>query len=236
MITKDLKEYAEHHWISFQKTITDISSNGKNSLVNSNTEIYCFDDICLSIFNKNKAPTSADGLSITEKEIELIEFKSGFKRKITKKSFQKEMGFCKEAGKICEDYWKLFFKNQKKEIDELVSSIRNKAVESYITLEKHIFPRCNETNIHMPLKYVVVIDEDEIDYMEDTLSDLAGKGNAQDNHFTSIKRALYRLTNQFDVSGTPYYYDQIVVLSAQDFYYRLQKRNGKSKKPTPECV
>ena len=227
MITKNLQEYAKYHWASFQKSVADISSNGKTALVDSDAELYCFDDICLNLFERKKMPTSADGLSITEKEIELIEFKSGFKRKITKKSFKKEMGVCEDAGKICDAYWELFFKNEKKEIDELVASIRNKAIESYITLEKHIFPLCDETDLHMPLKFTAVIDEEEIDYMEDTLSDLAGRGNASENHFTSVKHALYRLMNQYDAAGKLYYYDRIEVLSARDFYNRLKKRDRK---------
>ena len=37
----------------------------------------------------------------------------------------------------------------------------------------------------------VIIDEDEIDYMEDTLADLAGKPTSKDNIFKKVESAEY---------------------------------------------
>lgn len=60
------------------------------------------------------------------------------------------------------------------ENDELVASIRTKAIESYITLEKHVFPLCRDSDGQKRLRYVAVIDADSVDGIEDTLADLAG--------------------------------------------------------------
>lgn len=225
MITKDLLGYAECNWDGFKASVTEVSkSNGTHiPLVESDELLFHFDKISLSLYAQGKAPTSADGMVITSKSIEFIEFKSGFKQKITKNNFDEEKGRCEDADKVCTQYWTLFFKNQKKEIHELISSIRFKALESYVTLEKHILPKCQQTGVHIPLKFVVVIDEDEVDNMEDTLAELAGKENVEDNHFSAIRNALRRLNVQRDADGNEYYYDSIEVLSARDFsnYLRL---------------
>ena len=154
--------------------------------------------------------------------MELVEFKSGFKNKITKKNFDKERGKCKDTGKICKDYWKLFLEKRKKEIDELVLNIRIKAVESYIILEKLIFPRCRPSELQMRLKFLVVIDVDSVDGMEDTLADLAGITEVNDNPYASIKKSLRRLTNCKDINGNQYFYDNVEVLSVMDFQNHLR--------------
>lgn len=226
MITKDLQAYADRNWTKHKATITDISkfSDRRGSLVVSETLLYSFDNICLSMFPIGQAPTSTDGLAITQRAIQLIEFKSGFKQKITKRNFDAKKAVCESANRICEDYWNLFFKNQKRKKKELITSIRLKAIESYITLEKHVFPCCAEIELHKDIKIelMVVIDEDGIDSMEDTLAEVAGIDDSRDNSFVSIKNALRRLKSQHDAIGNTYYYDNIEVMSIQDFYSHLR--------------
>lgn len=224
MLTKEVLNYAETNWSDFKVTVSVISENDYTHipLVTSDNLLFHFDKISESLYAQGKAPTSADGLNITSRSIEFIEFKSGFKRKITKNNFDKEQGWCEDGEKVCDAYWSLFFKEQKKEIAELISSIRFKAIESYITLEKQILPKCQQTNVHIPLKFVVVVDEDEVDSAEDTLAELAGDADSEDNHFSAIRSALQRLTGQRDVDGNEYYYDCIEVLSATDFANRLR--------------
>lgn len=223
MITKDVQAYAISNWGNYLSPITELSkSNNGVSLVQSSVELYNFDDICKSLSASGKVPTSADGLDFTDRSVELVEYKSGFKQRITKHNFDPAKGRCPDANRVCKDYWDLFFKNQKTNIDELISSIRNKAVESYITLEKQVFPRCQESGRAMQLKLVVVIDEDGIDSMEDTYSGLAGNTDAEDNHFSAIKSALRRLVNLRDADGNAYFYDHIEVLSVQDYQNKLK--------------
>lgn len=223
MLTKNLLSFAETNWGDYKAKISEISKNNHTNtpLIREDQLIFHFDKISESLYDKGKAPTSADGLYLSSQGAEFVEFKSGFKRRITKNNFDEQQGMCPEANKICTDYWKLFFKNQHKEIAELISSIRFKAIESYITLEKQILPKCQQSAISIPLKFVVVIDEDAVDSMEDTLAELAGNKDIKDNHFSAIRSALHRLTGQVDANDNKYYYDSIEVLSANDFSNHL---------------
>ena len=213
--------YTVAKWSGYKKSITDISKSKDTSLVENDMEVYCFDDICATLYDQNKKPTSADALIIDEKSVELVEFKAGFKNKVTKKNFDKERGKCPKTKEICEDYWKLFFDKRKKEVDELVLNIRIKAVESYITLEKNIFPLCRSSEVPTNLEFWVVIDEDSVDEMEDTLADLAGVAEVKDNAYFSIRRSLKRFVHCHDTNGNSYFYDNIKVLSVMDFQHYL---------------
>lgn len=225
MITKDVQAYAISNWGNFLSPITELSKSDKGiSLVQSPVQLYNFDGICKSLFAQGKVPTSADGLEFSGRTVEFVEFKSGFKQRITKHNFDPAQGQCPDphVNRVCEDYWKLFFKNQKANIRVLTSSIRSKAIESYVTLEKQVLPCCQDAGTSIQLKLVVVIDEDEIDSMEDTYSELAGNTDIEDNHFSAIRNALRRLVNQCDANGNAYFYDCIEVLSVQDYLNKLK--------------
>lgn len=223
MIEVDLRAYAQANWSRHEKSISAISQsyNTGRSLVHDDTTMYCFDDICGDLFEEKRKPTSVDGMMFSQKNVEMVEFKAGFKQRITKQNFDEEQAKCPRTKEVCLDYWNLFFRNQKSNINALISSIRDKAVESYITLEKHIFPHCERSDTHMRIKLVVVIDDDGIDSMEDTLADLAGVAKVRDNIFSSIRQALQRIKNCSDANGNAYFYDDIEVMSAKDFKNHL---------------
>lgn len=146
MITKDLKSYADVNWSRHLKTLTELSRSGNDnpkSLIERDQKLYCFDDICSEIFSSGKISESADAILVTRKTVELIEFKTGFKKRITKNNFDSEKAKCEQTNQICNEYWKLFFNNQDRDAKELITSIRNKAIESYVTLEKKILPECD---------------------------------------------------------------------------------------------
>jgi hypothetical protein len=107
----------------------------------------------------------------------------------------------------------------------LIAAIRLKAIESYITIEKQVLPLCITSKTQKPLRiiFTVVIDEDGIDSMEETLAELAGVKTVRDNYFFSIKQALSRLNKQTSMDGSTYYYDAIEVLSAQDYSNQLKR-------------
>ena len=88
MIIKNLHAYATSNWSDYEEEIREVSkSEGKSvPLVDSGEKVYNFDKISLEIFGEAKKPTSADGITITKKCVELVEFKTGFYRKITKKN------------------------------------------------------------------------------------------------------------------------------------------------------
>ena len=227
MTTLNLSQFALANWENFQTTISIASKNDKGqALVENESLIYNFDDISKSIFNSNNAPTSADGIQFKGMTIELIEFKSGFKQKITKNSFDEEKGKCKKATPeiICDDYWNLFWENQERKIDELIDSIKLKAVESYITLEKHVFPLCQDekSGLTFRLVFTVVVDGDGADGIEDILADVAGIDPDTDNPLISLKQSLKRLSNKKDCQGHSYLYDEIEVLTVKDFQNKLK--------------
>lgn len=224
MVTKDLLKYAESNWNEFRSTVSVISKNEhtQSPLVDREESLFHFDKISESLYLQGKAPTSADGMMITANCIELIEFKSGFKKRITKDSFDKDKGRCQDGNKVCDAYWQLFFKEQAKETAELISSIRLKAIESYTTLEKHILPKCEETPTRISLKFLIVIDEDEVESMEDTLAELAGSVNIKNNHFSTIRQSLHRLVGRRSLEGNDFYYDAVNVLSVNDFSNHLR--------------
>lgn len=223
MLTKNIDKFARENWLCerYYNTITKISDSGNgNSLVTSPKKMFWFDHISSDLYtSKNNIPTSADGIIITERAIYFVEFKSGFKKKITTKNLNGDKASCPHKGDICKDYWELFFKVQKKETEQLIASIRDKAIESYITLEKRLIPQFIDLDESQKyrLVFVAVIDENEIDNMEATLGDLCSKESISNNCFSDIRKSLQRCMNQKDVCGYDYYYDEIKVMSSSDF-------------------
>jgi hypothetical protein len=118
---------------------------------------------------------------------------------------------------ICEDFWGLFKKNRKLEKQILINSIQGKAAESFITLEKHIFPMCEVTDRKKQIRFIAVVDVGGVDAMEDTLSELAGLRNNDSNQINAIRQSLLRFTNCKDAENKPYYYDAIKVITGKEF-------------------
>lgn len=225
MIWKDLQSYVVARWGKYLASVTQLSRGGPGnvSLVKSVVQMYNFDDICADLFPPKKAPTSADGIEITASSVRFVEFKSGFKKKITKYNFDEEAGYCETTQTVCKDYWDLFFKKQEKETNELIASIRFKALESYLTLEKQLLPRCQSAPKPIPVTFTAVIDGDAVENMVDTLAGLSGKRDVQDTAFARVKKALSRLEGLQDAEGNIYCYDKIEVLSAQDYENQLRQ-------------
>lgn len=223
MIDRNLGEYIESNYAFTKKTITEISSNDNGkSLVKSDKEIYCFDDISGAIYPNDK-PTSVDGLLVMEKTIYFIEFKSGFKQNITKQNFDSQKMGCPRDGVYCKDYAELFFKKQKSDKKELKQNIRMKAIETYVTVEKCIFPQCEETSKQYKLNLIVVIDGKGDDENLSILNDLSGKsGDDEINDFDDLKKSLKPYMNKKDDFGNDYYYDEIKVMSPTQFIREIE--------------
>lgn len=228
MIQRDLRAYANDHWGDFLAPVSELSKdrgNGK-SLVLGTTQLYSFDDICSELFSREKVPTSADGIEITVNSVRFIEFKSGFRKKITKQNFNEEEGRCEAIQAVCNEYWDLFFKKQEKETSELIASIRFKALESYLTLKKQLLPRCQDAPQPISVIFTAVIDGDAVESMVDTLAELSGRGEATDTSAAKVKKALSRLAGLQDAEGNIYCYDKVEVLSARDYENQLRQRSG----------
>ena len=236
MITKNVMEKAKMLWSEFLEPISKISENDNThvALVDHQFIMYNFDKITKNLYNNKACPTSADALFINDKEIEFIEFKSGFKQKITKNKLRDTKAKCDEYFKmtghlhVCKTFWELFFKNQNRERKILIESIRLKSIESYMSLEKKVLNTCDDLNNQkkIKVKFTIVIDEDGIDNYEKVLGEISNKPAPKENCFTLIEESLKRIKNQNDSSGQDYLYDEISVLSTKDFIARLNSINA----------
>lgn len=228
----NFQQYAIQEWNgnNFIKPISDISKsdNGNSPLVDRPEKIFCFDLICEDIYKKNK-PASVDGLFFCKDTAYLIEFKKGFKKKITKENFHQEN--CPTYNTPCKDYAPLFFKNQKMETEALVSSLKFKAVESYLTLEKQILPCCQDSG-NCRLVLFVVVDIDAVEEYESILYE-ASEGNASfqskvNNDLNSISQSFqnYRRKQDKHSPCCDYFYDDIKVMSVKEFEQRFDELLG----------
>lgn len=226
MIQKDLSTYAATNWSGFLAPVTELSKEHQNQvpLVEHSAQLYSFDDICSALFSGKNVPTSADGIEITDKSVRFVEFKSGFRKKISRRNFDEEKACCEAIQAVCNEYWNLFFKNQEKETSELIASIRFKALESYLTLEKQLLPHCPDAPQPIPVIFTAVIDGDAIENMVDTLTELSGKRGTKNTSIAKVRKALNRLAGLQDADGNVYCYDKIEVLSARDYKNQLQQR------------
>lgn len=213
----ELSEYAKEHWSQFRQRIAYISQNRATDepLVQSDVLIYDFDEIVETLFDERNKPSSADGLFWTPHKIVFVEFKSGFYKKITKDNLNPEKAKCDYSGEFCKDYWKLFFDKQKKETNELIDSIKLKAVESYIIWEKNIAPVFS-LPIQCDIEFIAVIDGNSEDGIEDALAELSNQG-VSDNSCYRVRNALKRFLNRKDLSGGSYYYSNIQVMTPKEF-------------------
>lgn len=223
MTRKNLAKYIQEHWEEKRVSITKASQEMEHSrpLVKSDREVYNFDAVCEELFQGKDKPSSADGILIRGRDIDLIEFKSGFRQLITKKTFKEDKCLCDKLDppRYCENYGKLFLKNQEKIKAELIDSLKLKAVESYVLLERHILPQCEEMEQakSFRINYVIVVDANGEDGIEDIMTDLAGKAPSTDNDLGAIKQALKRFEHRTDVHGQSYLYDSVKVLTAKAF-------------------
>ena len=236
MTNKDVQAFARENWADKTDTISSISSSGNRRttgqeciLVDNDTLIYSFDNIN-AIFYPNNKPDSVDGLFFVKKKICFVEFKTGFRKIVTRENYPSTMRIPCDKSE-CEGYTKLFFKNQDNETKIIRHSIKTKALETYITLEKQIFPKCKEVPKKMNLYLYIVIDEDPIEEMEDILFDLtpAQKKNPQkDTECSKLRESLKRYIKAKDCDGNEYFYDEIEVMPASKFKNLINEINSKT--------
>lgn len=173
------QDYMAAHYPDQRSCFTKVSREGAPSgHLNSDAELYSFDEIKLQIFGGKSPCASADGLRFCKSWVEFIEFKTGFHRKITRENWEPVKGACPRDGVECADYRELFFAKADKETTELIDSVRSKAIDSYILWEKHLLPAIlpGLEGGRLPhLRYVAVVDCDSATGMEGILGELAQK-------------------------------------------------------------
>lgn len=220
-----IQNYLAEHFQDCLEAVSEIakSDGDQPSPIQSAQLMYSFDKINKRIYPESACFCSADALFVRKNCIELIEFKTGFKRRITKQNWKPEKAGCDHLqGGICEDYWKLFWKLEDCEKGALIDSIKDKAVESYVTLEKHILPQ-QQGSSPIQLRYIAVIDSESMEDYEDALSGLSNMKTTPTNSIGQVKNALSKLCRCKDCEGSPYYYDDIVVCSFQYFQSHLSQ-------------
>ncbi len=225
MTNKDVRAFARENWADKTDTISNISSSSsrrvegkKRILVENETLIYSFDDIS-GIFYSSDKPDSVDGLFFVKRKVCFVEFKTGFKKVVTRENYPSTMRIPCDKSE-CEGYRKLFFKNQDNETKIIQNSIKTKALETYITLEKQVFPKCEECSKKLNLYLYVVIDEDPIEEMTDILSDLSvgqRKDFQKNTSCSKLRESLKRYIRAKDCDGNEYFYDEIFVMTAVEF-------------------
>lgn len=217
MVNFDLEKYARDNWCTYLQPITTISAaNDGSEFISRSDQIYNFDRITENIFPDEIRPTSVDGIFFKENSIILVEFKTGFCKKIRKDSYKDSpKAVCQKANpqEICNDYWQTFFKCQDLETKELINSIKLKAVESYNTLKNDIAPFCKRTKEPIKIVLMVVIDTNANDETVEILGSLASPSPITGiNDVKRVYQALKRFKTKHEHLKY-YYFDEIIVYS-----------------------
>lgn len=216
MTINELETYFNQNWNTkkFRGTVTKLSKSDKGkSLVISKFKMFNFDAI-IRFVSKPEQPSSVDVIYFSNGNLHLVEFKTGFYQKIRKgrSDFNEEEAKCPKTKSICEDYWKQFTDRQDRERDILYDSLKLKALESYLFLEKKIGFIKNKFDSGKVILNIV-IDENGIDGMEIALSDLANKNDSRNR----VQDSMNRFQNQRDINDDIYCYDEINVYSNVGF-------------------
>ena len=223
MNNSPIYNYASSHWQGYLKPISELSkSEDGRVLINSNLQYYSFDVITEDVSDKTKM-ASTDAIWFSEKAIELVEYKTGFRDIIDINNYDPSKARCPKHNEACEDVYKWVCKNRRQEKDNLLLNIRLKALESIITLKKRIFPQCNQVQ-SIPINLTVVIDANPTDEEEKILGELSndsGFTSNDSNPLDVIKQSLSRYNSVSDEDGKTFLFNSIEVLGSQSYLSRI---------------
>lgn len=218
MIAYNLQKYIEQKHVPKKYSELSFNPRGNNSLITSDKqEAYSFDDIVSNLFPSH-SPTSADALLFRRNSTILIEFKSGFTRRITRESYDPEMCKCPTYKVECLDYKDILLKNAELEIQELIQNIQLKVIESRWTLEYHLSKHCDTMETPKAIKYIVVADIVKanplaaLDYMNGNLA----KKPSSNNIYNVIKNKLHHYFQESTLHER-FAYESVEVLSVEEF-------------------
>lgn len=228
MFTDGIASYFGETYSNLLEEVSQLSSSDSgNILVDDNRKLYCFDKISEQIYEKKRGEgsASADAVYITKKGIVFVEFKGGFKRRISKDTLNPAMLACPDdATKTCNEFGKMLIKIGKKEVEELLDSLKMKAIESYITLFTQIIPLSGVNDAEYRIAFCVVTD-DYVEKTEDIMNELAGISTRKtsSNTTTSIRNSLKRFVQRKTADGKNLFYDEVKVFSPHEFKSYLNK-------------
>ena len=218
----DIHRFFENY--ASKKSFSTLSENKESNdpLVDNDTPAYDYEE-CVKRFFDSNALRMVDATFITnDNRVYFIEFKGGFRVNIRLDNFNLEKWYCSDADKVCRQAATIFMENQDHKIDELISSVNGKLVETYITLHNFILPLCEASDKNFHTSYIVVVDEDShpLGAIEETLNSLSGKGANTINPVSNLRNAIgkYRIVNH---NSEPIFFDCIEVLNTYQFNLRF---------------
>lgn len=218
-----IRQYLEENFQAYLEPVSEICKNTRGAAqpLNSSCPMYNFDKISAAVTSK-LGFSSADALRLQRNSIDLIEFKTGFRRNTTKENWDPKESKCYRDSTIdCEPFQDLFLKNVELELKVLRDSIRNKAIDSYITWDKCIM---SQISIDHPivLNYIVVIDGDDTDRIEDILSSVANKKAPRTNELARLKQSLSKYAGNKSPNKAPYGFNSINVYTFREYQQQLK--------------
>lgn len=202
-----------------KKTYTELSKpddRKRKSLIESDVkDAYSFDEITQLFFPKIY-PSSTDAILFKNKNVYLIEFKTGFERE----KFDQSQCTCPHIDeKVCEDYAKLL-KQHRNNIDkELKANLFQKAAESRWVLDKHLLPQMgiDKDSIKVFLKIVIdKVKEDPLEFMAETMDELSNREDLE-NIYENMNNSLKKLYCENKFTRCPSLYNEAKVLSVDEF-------------------
>lgn len=179
-------------------------------LIESEASIHSFDAMAKVIIKSRDVPKSVDAIAIdNEDSICFIEFKG------VNDNVQSMSSKCMYIDKHPEcKYAKRFYTKCQEEIK---SSIRLKALESWMTVESFLLPEgCSLNSAKCKLMVVV---GDSLSVLMEVVEDLSGKntdGVGDDDFLTNIGNALKTYRKKPE-KGISFYFDEITVCTSNSF-------------------
>lgn len=221
----DVKTYLNAELGEHISSISAVSSSDNgNILVDSGKQVYSFDKIKDQLYTgQANRPSSVDALYFIDDTLELVEFKSGFKKTITTDTFDPQKAKCEynDQGITCKYLLKWSKIINKSQDEVLKQKLKLKAIESYLILDKKIFSECDTHPSKVALKIVIDCNGvDAIDELAKTQGNLARNGNE------SIVDRLEKMLKPYIKKQTSdYFYSQIDVMYDQSFKEYIEKEN-----------
>lgn len=221
----DVKTYLNAEFGEHISTISTVSSSDNgNILVDSGKQVYSFDKIKDQLYTgQPQKPSSVDALYFIDDTLELVEFKSGFKKIITEANFDDQQAKCEynDHGITCKYLLKWSKIINKSQDEVLKRNLKLKAIESYLILDKKIFSECDAHPEKVSLKIVIDCNGvDAIDELAKTQGNLAGNGNE-----SIIDRLKNMLKPYIKKQTSDYFYSKIDIMYDQSFKKYIEKKN-----------
>lgn len=222
MVNVDLGKYIKESMESYKKTVAEISKDEitRVPMINREEVLYSFDDI-----SKNLIPSAAsvDAICVQNKGVVLIEFKQGFADKSCFDTYDPSKVCCPHhPDESCFEFFEISQKNRKLEKENLYYCLRQKAVETFCTLEKQIFPLCCPSEgCKLTLYIVVDLDpiEEEISVWESVMNGESARNIQQRNQAMETYNAITDALKKYKISqnNRVYFFDEVEVMGVQSF-------------------